>query len=159
MLGVSFGSDLISFVASAAICLVNGRQINEVSVFTTVCNIAIWYVMFSSGVPGTIQSISWSSGCRKMIARITVMTLKSTCTSAHRFASAFAFHAASTASIVEPMLLPMTSAAENSQEISPLYAMVMTIAVSADEECISAVSTMPMTTPMRMLQKPKSPQC
>ena len=80
------------------------------------------------------MSTSWRKGAKNMHARITVATLKSTWTIAVCFAFAFEFIEARTASIVEPMLLPMTSAAANSQLMSPPCAMVITIALSADDE-------------------------
>ena len=72
-------------------------------------------VIFSVGLPGTRWSIRLRKGVKNMQARTTVAMLKSTWTKAVRLAFALEFIAAMMASIVEPMLLPITSAAANSQ--------------------------------------------
>ena len=75
--------------------------------------------------------------------------------SAERLASAFVPNAARTASIVEPMLLPSVIAADTSQVMMLLNAIVITIAENALDECISAVTRMPITKPIRIEITPR----
>ena len=84
--------------------------------------------------PGVRNITSDKNGLKKINASIVPKTLNITWIKAERFASALVPIAARTASMVEPMLLPNVIAAASSQEINPLYAIVITIAEKADEE-------------------------
>ena len=61
-----------------------------------------------------------------------------------------------TASTVDPMLLPKTMAALRFQDKVPLAAIVKTMAVIAELECIKAVMKAPMRTPRRIPLMPQS---
>ena len=82
-----------------------------------------------------------------------------TCTSAVRFALVVAPKADITASIVEPILLPKTKAAESSQVKKLFAAIVRTIAVIAEDECIRAVTAAPIKTPSKSPPIPKFVRC
>ena len=81
--------------------------------------------------------------------------MNATCTKAVRLAFVEAFIEDMIASIVEPMLLPKIIAALNSQLRELFAAIVKTIAVMAEEECIKAVMKIPINTPIKI---PKTPQ-
>lgn len=61
-----------------------------------------------------------------------------------------------TASIVVPMLLPKTKAAESFQLIEPVAAIVKIIAVKALEEWMRLVKTAPIQTPTMIPENPQS---
>ena len=91
-----------------------------------------------------------------MIAKNAITTLNITWMNAVCLALSLPPHAARIASIVEPISLPMTKAAEKFQVVSLLYASVITMAVVADDEWSRAVIIVPMNTPSRRLAKPQS---
>ena len=124
-------------------------------VLKTVCNIAIWFVIFASGDFGTMISTNDKNGLNKQIAISVPQILNPTWTAAARLAFVFAPSEERTASIVVPILLPRTSAADNSQFNEPLAAIVKIMAVKALDEWINAVKRAPMITPIITPRNPK----
>ena len=124
----------ISFEESTAIWSTHGKKIIVAQTLKIVCSMEMWVVIFDAGVPGTIKSTNDKKGL-KMHKTIKVpVTLNPTWTSAVLFELIDAPKLDITASIVEPMLLPKTSAALNSQLSEPFAAIVRTIAVIAEDE-------------------------
>ena len=90
--------------------------------------------MFCAGWPGTIKSIRFRKGWKKIKARRVPVTLKATWTAAVRFAFTLAPKDDITASTVEPILLPRTIAAPSTHGRDPFAERVRTIAVVAEDE-------------------------
>ena len=130
----SFEVSFISFEERAAIWSTNGKKIIVAQTLKIVCSMEMWVVIFDAGVPGTIKSTNDKKGLNMHKTIKVPVTLNPTWTSAVLFELTDAPKLDITASIVEPMLLPKTSAALNSQLSEPFAAIVRTIAVIAEDE-------------------------